>query len=409
MQIVSLSNSRPFSLPWAIVPDAGPPTPTPQAVPAANGAAGVPLGIQRLGSLQSLLATFAALFKPLLPSPAPVSPARPLPPSDAAPTILKLANQALAHAPDPIVGTFTATSFYLPGHDGVANPNRDMRQVGKLQQFTTDMNALCEAYALTKDARYAEKAAQLLDAWSHAMQPTYGNAYAHYEVYFHLSSVLSSLQALQGYAGWGAERRGQAFNWLHGLATSAMAMRAGGNNIDDWRTLFVGNVAAVTGDRALFQRTISDWQANVGAQIDSDGMLPRELKRTKSLNYSQYALKPMLAFAELARTQGVDLYGTAGGRKLEQGLQAIGPALVDHSLWKVPDIALNHLTPGGSFLLYRLAAARFPNNAAIRQSADALGAQVTAKPGWKSRLVTATLQAGNVVGMPLSVGAAFAG
>lgn len=194
--------------------------------------------------------------------------------------------------------------------------------------------------------------------------------------------------------------------WVRGWAAAGQTTHPT-NNIGDWQRLCVGSAALLTGDRALFDRQVASWQTSVSSQIDANGLMPAEMKRTRSLWYHPYGLRPIVAFAELARRQGVDLYGTPAGQQVARVLENVGPSLVNPKLWKGQEIVPSKIQPSTSYALYQVAAARYPNRPAIRQVADALGTRLKTQPGWVAEQVKAGLQGGNNAGMPIPAGDAL--
>lgn len=63
------------------------------------------------------------------------------------------------------------------------------------------------------------------------------------------------------------------------------------------------------------------------AQVAADGGLPEELKRTRALHYSYFALEPLVGLADLGRCVGVDVWGyqTKDGRGLRKALGFLAP------------------------------------------------------------------------------------
>jgi hypothetical protein len=99
--------------------------------------------------------------------------------------------------------------------------------------------------------------------------------------------------------------------WLAGIAQSTMdfyAYRAGPNakrnNHRYWAGLSVGAIAFLTGDTKL--RAWADHSFALGVcQVDQRGYLPLELARgSQALNYHVYALRPLMAYADLAARNG---------------------------------------------------------------------------------------------------------
>lgn len=314
--------------------------------------------------------------------------------------IIAMADRFLKSSPDPIRGLFKPEPFYLPGKDGVKNPNRDMTQTHQLDRFTQQMNALTHAYAMTGDTKYADKAISIVDAWARTTTPGFGSGQAGISSYHPLASVFTSMQALKDYPGWKPESKAKVMDWVSTYGQRAIFSGDKYNNRHDWRMLFIASTATLTGNKALFQKQVSEWKDAVHHTIrESDGMLPEELKRTRSLHYSVYALKPLTAFAELARSQGVDLYGSREGQLLRKSLESVGPSLLNPSQWKYKE--LNKKEDFGAEDLFQLAAQRF-GSSTLRSVADGLQAKLEKDPHWREKRVLSQMRDGAQAGFPLA-------
>jgi len=83
---------------------------------------------------------------------------------------------------------------------------------------------------------------------------------------------------------------------------------SGRNNHRYWNGLSAMAAGIATNDRKLIEWGADS--ARIGIrQITKDGTLPLEMKRAKrARDYHNFAAEPLIATAELARTQGIDLY-----------------------------------------------------------------------------------------------------
>jgi poly(beta-D-mannuronate) lyase len=121
---------------------------------------------------------------------------------------------------------------------------------------------------------------------------------------------------------------------------------SGKNNHRYWAGLSATAAGIATGDKQL-----TDWgidSARIGlAQITPDGTLPLEVSRGKrARDYHIFAAQPLVATAELARGQGVDLYAENGGA-LTKLVNRVVDSLDDPSFFEKASGAKQERYPGG--------------------------------------------------------------
>jgi|GEM_PF-6862295 len=313
--------------------------------------------------------------------------------------IIAMADRYLKSSPDPIRGIFKPEPFYLPGKDGVKNPNRDMTQIRQMGRFAEQMNSLNHAYAMTGDKRYAEKAISIVDAWARKTTPGFGTGQAGISSYPGLASVFTSMKAIKDYPGWKPESKAKVMNWVSTYGQRAIFNGDKYNNRHDWRMLFIASSASLTGNKELFRKQVNDWRDAVSHTVrDSDGLLPAELKRTRSLHYHAYALKPLMAMAELARSEGYDLYGTREGQRVRKSLEAVGPALLDPSQWRYKELHRNE--DFGMAPVYQLAAQRF-GSSTLRSLATGLQSLAEKDSRWREERTLGQMKNGSHQGFPI--------
>jgi poly(beta-D-mannuronate) lyase len=108
---------------------------------------------------------------------------------------------------------------------------------------------------------------------------------------------------------------------------------------------------ALVGDHARFRNGIAAY-ALAMRQLRADGSLPRETERgARALWYQRHAIASLVAIAEMAATQGYDLYGLAvDGRDLHLAIRFLLAAVEDQTL--VWPYARANVNPG-PFLNWR--------------------------------------------------------
>lgn len=104
--------------------------------------------------------------------------------------------------------------------------------------------------------------------------------------------------------------------WLNGLGDQVVADQgwpARRNNLVYWTGFAAGAVGTATGAARLIEYSRRAYDAGM-TDIQPDGTLPMELmRRTQALDYSNYALAPLVMTAELAELRGEDWYGHENG------------------------------------------------------------------------------------------------
>jgi alginate lyase len=95
-----------------------------------------------------------------------------------------------------------------------------------------------------------------------------------------------------------------------------------GNNQETWEELQITALAPYNGQTQVALATLERSRAAIGREFEPDGRQPRELARTRALDYSIFNLTAFLNLAALGDGVGVDLwnYCTANGRSLRKGV-----------------------------------------------------------------------------------------
>lgn len=120
--------------------------------------------------------------------------------------------------------------------------------------------------------------------------------------------------------GFAAGDRQRIEAWLAGMAHETVQYydqnqhtASYRNNHRYWSGLAAAAVGLAVDDKSLREWGYDSYRAGA-ADIDSRGYLPAELKRaSRALDYHLYAAAPLMMLAEIARTDGLDLYSAADG------------------------------------------------------------------------------------------------
>lgn len=237
--------------------------------------------------------------------------------------------------------------------DGFSNPARfdDHRQA--LIRLGLRVPAFVAAWIVTRDRRYAEAAAQHLNAWfvtpATRMNPRLDHAQAIIGVNTGRGiGVIDTLQIVEvaravsrlieasypldpGVKGWFRA-------YLTWLTTSKNGTdeRDEKNNHGSCWVLQAAEFARLVGDEAVRADARERFRTRlIPEQIDPDGSQPLELARTKPFGYCLFNLDVLAAAAHSLSTTEDDLwrFATPDGRSLATALAFMAPYIADKSRW----------------------------------------------------------------------------
>lgn len=232
-------------------------------------------------------------------------------------------------------------------HDGKRNPEIDR---WKDDQYFNEMlrstEMLSQAYVLTRDEKYAQKASDNLRLWfidpATRMNPNmnYGQFIPGitmgrgegiiatrfiYKVPMILERIKTSNQwthdDAKSLAGWF-----QAYvDWLKGSGIGLEEARHVNNHLT-WYMVQVVSIDLFLGHFESAQTTLKKLRDQVlEAQITTDGLQPREIERTKSFSYSSMNLNAWWVLAYLAKNANIDFIQTTQGNRLFLATDALIP------------------------------------------------------------------------------------
>jgi len=133
-------------------------------------------------------------------------------------------------------------------------------------------------------------------------------------------------------------------DYLDWLVTSPAGKKEGesGNNHGFWWDAQVVPIALFTGAGELALKTIElKTKQRIADQIEPDGSMPLELKRTKSLHYSLFTLEAQFNLAQAAQSLDLDLWSfeTPDGRGIRKALNFLIPFLEGKKEWPYREIS----------------------------------------------------------------------
>lgn len=253
-------------------------------------------------------------------------------------------------------------------HDGEVNPEKwdeqkyDAKRLGTMK---SEIRALARGYAMTHDERYAERAMAIASAWfiddATRMQPrlvyaqlvpgrSTGRSSGIIDT-VQLIEVVDALYLLQGSSACPPEKWTALQDWFarytDWLLQSDMGRKeaAAKNNHGIWYDAQVAVFAHFAGRDDIARTVVAAVpERRMRDEIAADGSLPRELARTRPMNYSLYALRGLLTLARVGEAVGVDLYDAqaSNGRTLRQAIDYIQPYVTGERTMAKEDIAAYH-------------------------------------------------------------------
>lgn len=218
----------------------------------------------------------------------------------------------------------------------------------RLQQTIARVKTLSYAWYFTGEAKYAERATQLLRVFfvdtATRMNPnlqfaqaimgvTEGRSFGLIDTRT-LPDLVDAIRILEGASAWTRADDAALTTWCRQFLTwmleskNGREERATANIHGVFYDAQVAALALFVGDSALARETLdASAKARIASQIDADGKQQRELARTRPLHYTLFNLEAFTMLAELARQVSVDLYHYTGpsGGGIEKAMRFAAP------------------------------------------------------------------------------------
>jgi hypothetical protein len=245
--------------------------------------------------------------------------------------------------------------------DGEVNPESKTDFDSPVQgKMASEVETLALAYYFTGKKEYGDHAALLLRTWYldsiTRMNPNLefgqqrpgkkgGNSGGIIET-TSIIKVTDAIGLLKGLPSWTAADQKGLEEWfskyLHWLLTSPIGIKEGKatNNHSTWYYAQVVHFALFTHNTTVAKEYLEKTKTLIARQIESDGSMPLELKRTKSFGYTLFNLNAFLNLAESGTKVGVDLYHftTPDGRSIRKAIDFIAPYINPEKPWPYQEI-----------------------------------------------------------------------
>jgi hypothetical protein len=243
--------------------------------------------------------------------------------------------------------------------DGMTNPDNFVEHRKCLLKLSVQMPALAAAWKLSKDRRYAEHAAAHLRAWfvdeATRMNPDLQYAQAIHGRStgrgtgvidtIHLVEVARAVPVVAESGALSAADYAKVKKWFTDyvawMTTSKNGIeeRDAKNNHGACWLMQVAAFAKLTDDKKLLA-----WSADrfktviVPGQIEPDGSLPLEMRRTKPYGYCLFNLEALTTLCQIVSETGDNLwkFTTSDGRGVGKAIEYLFPYIKDKKSWTKP-------------------------------------------------------------------------
>jgi hypothetical protein len=246
--------------------------------------------------------------------------------------------------------------------DGETNPENFVRHRECVMQLRDAVAALGAAYHVSRDDRYAAKAAELLKVFflngETRMNPSLAYAQAIPGVSpgrgigiidtLHLAEVPLAIRAMEKSTAFPRETLTGLKDWFRDYVTwmrtseNGQEEAAAGNNHAVAYWLQIAAFSQLTGDEVELAECRRRFrEVFVPRQMAKDGSFPAELARTKPYGYSIFQLDNMATLCQLLSTPEDDLwkFELPDGRGIRRAVARMYPFLEDKSKWPLkPDV-----------------------------------------------------------------------
>ena len=240
--------------------------------------------------------------------------------------------------------------------DGQSNPGNFSDHRLAMVRLSEITATLTSAWVITSEQKYADKVLEHLNAWfvdtATMMNPDMlyaqaikgrftGRSIGLIDAY-HFVEVVQSVRVLTEKGGIPAEESTKIKNWFSQFLTwmttheyGIKEMNAENNHGTCWAATAASMAVLVDNEEII--RLCTDRFKNIllPNQMELDGSLPRELKRTKPYGYSLFNIDAFCNVAQILSTPENNLweFETPDGKSLKKGMEYIYPYIVDKTSW----------------------------------------------------------------------------
>lgn len=246
--------------------------------------------------------------------------------------------------------------------DGEVNPEiYSITDHENLLNLCSNVHTLSLAYYFTGEQKYAQHAATMIKVWflnpETKMNPNLNFAQGIKGVNNgrpiglietrDIGLIAEAANLISSSKSWADKDQKELKQWfsqyLNWLLTSENGIEEAKtqNNHAVWFDVQISSVAIFAGREDVAKKIIEDSkEKRIKTQIDPDGSMPLELKRTLSKHYTLFTLQAFFKLASIGDRIGVDLwhYQTKDGRSIQKALEYTTPYILEKKEWQYKQI-----------------------------------------------------------------------
>lgn len=247
--------------------------------------------------------------------------------------------------------------------DGERNPEADSEKYdrNRMRRMSTDALTLALAWYLTGDEEYAGKGTALIWSWCcdsvtrtnpnmNFAQSRPGSIGGHPTGIIEtrdLIKVVEAARLLEPSQAWSKVVSKKVKAWfseyVDWLQTSTFGRLEAGaaNNHGTWYDAQLAVFALYVGDKNLARTIVgSVTPRRIGMQIERNGAMPLELKRTRSRHYTFFTLQAFFTLAAVGDRVGIDVWNMrdTSGSSIRKAFDFAAPYIAKDEPWPFGDI-----------------------------------------------------------------------
>ena len=251
-------------------------------------------------------------------------------------------------------------------HDGIPNPELySVPDKKNMDDMVYRVKVLSLAYYFTENPQYSSKAVELLRVWflnnSTGMNPNLqyaevirgeNNNNGTFHGILHgkyLPDVIDAIRLIQHSPSWSKQDQqgmklwfSKYFNWLL-YSDHGEVERRQPNNHGTWYRVQASAIALFLKKTDIAKSLLRHvWNELISRQIEPNGSLHYEIKRTNSLDYSTFNVLGLFRLATIGEHLGIDLWNrkTPEEAGLQKTLDYLLPSLLSKETWPHSQIKL---------------------------------------------------------------------